>query len=532
MDMEELLAALASPAALAWTLGILLAVFGLVWMLRRVTSGKSDSWIFVRLLVVIAALIATSVTAAGMWRYFEDVFKIENVWLRAAMFAFIEIAMLTEALLARRYRLANEGRRNADAYAVWALALLSGFLAATDARDWREALGRFAPPLVAAWLWERFLAAEIDAAAPERNRIHWRISTERVAVWLRLADATEQDTTVVDRHRRLAGIATLRFHLEHRNDLWNFLTFTEWRYRRAVIQANRLLDMATDPAVVRELQGMTAVLYGLLEATGADAVQGMAPWEVAAAQAAAEAAAAEAEQDAAARAAERAAAAQDTAETANDKAAHAWNLAEKAAAAAAATEELVRRNALELQQLTAQHVTEATDAHAQAHAEATALQLQELMAGLQRDLTDQVHAAATQAVSRAQEQEARRAAFEQDEAERRAATRAGLEALDGDQRPEKRTATEPEVRQWLAAWYDENPDWEGDVRSLAERLMADNGCKVNSRMARRLKDEYDAGRAVATDDAPTTAGPEPVTPPRSALPDDVSDELLAGAGQR
>src|SRR5690606_39242849 len=121
---------------------------------RALTHGRSAEDI----LTVVAATIATGVSAQGMWNFFGDVLHV--IWpLRLVFFAFIEVAVGTSAVRARR-SMREKYSAGIDGIAVWALATLTAVLSALDAASHAEAVFRLAAPLVAAWLWERGMALE------------------------------------------------------------------------------------------------------------------------------------------------------------------------------------------------------------------------------------------------------------------------------------------------------------------------------------------------------------------------------------
>ena len=97
-----------------------------------------------------AAVIATTVQAMGMWRFFDVTLHVDGT-LRAKLAAFIEVAMFTEALRARRNVLESEEHTaGIDGAAVWELAGLSAVLSSLDARSFAEATYRLAALAVAA----------------------------------------------------------------------------------------------------------------------------------------------------------------------------------------------------------------------------------------------------------------------------------------------------------------------------------------------------------------------------------------------
>ncbi|MBO3747677.1 hypothetical protein J5X84_16485 [Streptosporangiaceae bacterium NEAU-GS5] len=156
------------------------------------------------ILTIIAASIATGVSAQGMWRFSGDVLGFDGP-LRLLLFAFIEVAVITSAVRARRNMRENYSA-GIDGLAVWALTGLSAVLSSMDARSLAEAIFRLAAPLVAAWLWERGMAIE-RTRLTGRGRINWRLTPERVFVRLGLAEAGERTASEVDAHRKLTRVA-------------------------------------------------------------------------------------------------------------------------------------------------------------------------------------------------------------------------------------------------------------------------------------------------------------------------------------
>ncbi|MGW4639521.1 hypothetical protein ACWEN6_13385 [Sphaerisporangium sp. NPDC004334] len=182
---------------------VLLAWRTVRWGKRRVQdviAGRPGEDV----LTVVAATIATGVSAQGMWRFSGDVLGFDGP-LRALLFAFIEVAMITSAVRARRNMRENHAA-GIDGIAVWALTCLSAVLSAMDARSLAEAAFRLAAPLVAAWLWERGMAIERHRITG-RSRIKWRLTPERAMVRLGLAEVSDRTASEVDAHRRLTRVA-------------------------------------------------------------------------------------------------------------------------------------------------------------------------------------------------------------------------------------------------------------------------------------------------------------------------------------
>ncbi|MEV4383449.1 hypothetical protein, partial [Streptosporangium sp. NPDC049644] len=125
--------------------------------------------------------------------------------LRLLLFAFIEVAVITSAVRARRNMRENFSA-GIDGIAVWALTGLTAVLSSMDARSMAEAIFRLAAPLVAAWLWERGMAIERHRISG-RSRINWRLTPERALVRIGLAEVSDRTASEVDAHRRLTRVA-------------------------------------------------------------------------------------------------------------------------------------------------------------------------------------------------------------------------------------------------------------------------------------------------------------------------------------
>lgn len=227
------------------------------------------------LLTYVAACLATAVAAQGMWRFFGDVLLFPPV-LRLLMFGFIEMAVVTSAVRARR-SVRDGGGGGVDAAAVWVLTSLSAVLSALDARSFAETLFRLAAPLVAAWLWARGMAVERRRVG-DRGRIHWRVTLERIAVRCHLADPVDRSAREVDAQRRLTDLALAA---KRARDL-RVSGAKPRRVRRAMGRVDRAMERAVahaDLATVSDRQDQLlahlAVLYntaGLLDLAPA------APW--------------------------------------------------------------------------------------------------------------------------------------------------------------------------------------------------------------------------------------------------------------
>ncbi|MEU6714772.1 hypothetical protein ABZ897_25200 [Nonomuraea sp. NPDC046802] len=214
MPTFEEIAAFITEKPLATAVIAVLSLIGLalaVLVLRVV--WRAGSWLITRyvaprpiedLLTIVAASIATGVSAQGMWRFSGDVLGLDGP-LRLLLFAFIEVAIITSAVRARRNMRENFSA-GIDGIAVWALTCLTAVLSSMDARSLPEALFRLAAPLVAAWLWERGMAIERHRIRGT-GRINWRLTPERLMVRMGLAEVSDRTASEVDAHRRLTRVA-------------------------------------------------------------------------------------------------------------------------------------------------------------------------------------------------------------------------------------------------------------------------------------------------------------------------------------
>jgi hypothetical protein len=239
-------------------------------------------------LTVAVAGIATAVAVNGMWRVFGDTLHL-NGWGRVLTAGFLELALLVSALRARR-SLHEHGSVGVDGAAVWVIAVVSAVVSAADADGLAKAV-RLAAPIVAAWLWERGLAADRRAVRQRRPVvIAWRWTRERLAVRLGLADPTERATSEVDRARRLAALTRARLRLavlEASTLPWPLalatarpvrVAWATWRLQRQVLAAVEHLHLGTDPTVPQAIRATVAAVVGLRAATAPAALAGDSPW--------------------------------------------------------------------------------------------------------------------------------------------------------------------------------------------------------------------------------------------------------------
>lgn len=216
---------------------VLAVVYRLLRAARAVGRDRAIS-----ALINVAALMATSVQASGMWKFFGSTMGLP-VGFRIVLFSFMEIALLACGLRARA-NVEDGGDAGVDGVLVWVLAIASGLMSSTEASSPQEALMRVLVSVVVALLWTRdLMAAKKTARAIEGGKkrsgpVRWRITPERIAVWLRLADAIDTDVSTVEAARQVAKYLRVT---DRERDGWRFpLTAAARAYRGRM----RLIDVA------------------------------------------------------------------------------------------------------------------------------------------------------------------------------------------------------------------------------------------------------------------------------------------------
>jgi hypothetical protein len=259
--LGQSLAILAAVAAL-------LALGFAVWRGVRALRGKKAADV----LTVVAAAMASSVAATGMWHFFSRTMHLP-VWIQATLFAFMEISVLASALRARA-NVARDGEAGADGLAVWVLTSASGLMSASEAASVQEALVRLGAPLVAAWLWERSMVPERRAQKAAKGTaeaaVRWLFSVKRVAVRLGLATALGADLETEDANRRIDRFV----RADNRAQRAGRLTRSRATRRRDRAHA-RLMEQArmqADPRALYTHLGRQAILDVLARLGGDDAV--------------------------------------------------------------------------------------------------------------------------------------------------------------------------------------------------------------------------------------------------------------------
>ncbi|WP_049570563.1 hypothetical protein [Nonomuraea sp. SBT364] len=257
------------PLATAVITLLALAGLGLAFLVLRVV-WRATAWVVARyvaprpiedLLTIVAASIATGVSAQGMWRFSGDVLGLDGP-LRLLLFAFIEVAIITSAVRARRNMRENFSA-GIDGIAVWALTCLTAVLSSMDARSLPEAIFRLAAPLVAAWLWERGMAIERHRIRGT-GRINWRLTPERLLVRLGLAEVSDRTASEVDAHRRLTRVALAAKRAKALREGGG----SERKMRAALAKLDKAMDqavehtgLAVDQARQEALLAQIAALY-------------------------------------------------------------------------------------------------------------------------------------------------------------------------------------------------------------------------------------------------------------------------------
>jgi hypothetical protein len=264
----------------------LLSLAGLVlaFLVLRIV-WRATAWLFSRyvaprpiedVLTIVAASIATGVSAQGMWRFSGDVLGLDGP-LRLLLFAFIEVAIITSAVRARRNMRENFSA-GIDGIAVWALTCLTAVLSSMDARSLPEAVFRLAAPLVAAWLWERGMAIERHRIRGT-GRINWRLTPERLLVRVGLAEVSDRTASEVDAHRRLTRVALAAKRAKALRDNGA----SERKMRTALAKLDKAMDQAvehTGLAVNQARQeALLAQIAALYNTTALIDAAPRVPWE-------------------------------------------------------------------------------------------------------------------------------------------------------------------------------------------------------------------------------------------------------------
>ena len=279
----------------AGALGAMIAAVAAWRAARRLLHGSKSA----NVLTVLAATVATIVSATGMWAFFAAYVPTIPVLVRIPIFAFLELSTVAEALRARD-NMREFGSSGIDGLAMWVLTGTSAFLASLASSSVAEALFRLAPPLVAAWLWERALVSERRRRADrgQREEITSRISPKRILVRLGLAEPAGQTLGETAAQRRIMVLALAAEAVAALEDAGagpgdRRHQRAERRLRTALRQAVELADLAGSPARQTALVNQLRILRSPHDLVTLDAESPWAqlagpPQEAAAAAAAAE----------------------------------------------------------------------------------------------------------------------------------------------------------------------------------------------------------------------------------------------------
>jgi hypothetical protein len=266
------------PPFIWWIAGGVLAIAAIavpliIW--KRSKNPERKKITLADTLTIVAASIATGVSAQGMWRFAGDVLGLDGPW-RVVLFAFIEVAIVTSAVRARK-NVEENYSAGIDGKAVWALTALTAVLSSLDARSFAEAVFRLAAPLVAAWLWERGMANE-RMRISGLSKIHWRLTPERVMVRLGLAESSDRTASEVDAHRRITRIALAA---KRARDL-EATGARAWRQRRALTKLDRAVQHAVEHAGLAadhdRMRAMLDQIGAIYSAADLRDLPGIAPW--------------------------------------------------------------------------------------------------------------------------------------------------------------------------------------------------------------------------------------------------------------
>lgn len=257
-------------------------------MLWKAVRGTVKAWKIEDVITVLIALGATVYAGTGNWKFLDKAMHY-GTDLRIVLVCVFEGAVVVEAIRARR-NIEDYGEPGTDGTGLRVLAGLSSLLSVSESATIQEALGRLASPILAAFLWERLMKHKLDAEAAKaaavrrrerdaleadkrRTRIRWRMRPERIAVWLRLADAADTEVSALETNRKVMSFlkATDR---EKRPRLLRWATLAGPRASRARrhLAAHSLLHHGDPRAVHTELadQMLTLALTRLGITTGTE----------------------------------------------------------------------------------------------------------------------------------------------------------------------------------------------------------------------------------------------------------------------
>jgi hypothetical protein len=259
-ELGNLLAGRAGPLLAAACIIVVLVV-GAVAATRRVRPDRLLAWA--------AAAIATGVSGTGMWQVADKALHLDGP-LRAVLFGFAEIALLSSAIRARRHHQAH-GRGGPDAAGVWVIAAAAGCVSAMESTSPPEAVVRLAAPLLAAWLWHRGLD-DTGGTAKTVDAVTMRLTARRLLVALRLAEPGTVGLAQIDRGRRLDAVVLAAVRLDAATGR------ARNRAARRLHRAGRTARGHLDRAGISYIRTTLATIYGLHTGTSRGAVADLVPW--------------------------------------------------------------------------------------------------------------------------------------------------------------------------------------------------------------------------------------------------------------
>lgn len=265
----------------AWLAEAATAVLVTLWLITMIVRAVSRRMSGQRLdqpLTWIAAGVATGLSAYRMWHVAADTVHL-NGPARIVLFAFAELALIAEAVRARRTWRASEGASTGpDGVAVWVIAAGAGVVSALDSDNPIGALIGLSAPLLAAWLWHRGLHSDPDMPVIRKAReiTSWLPVVRRTLVRLGVLAPRSGSVTDTDRRHRLDRLVRASWKLHTTTAVHETRPYRRAlsRHTRAVLAASTVLDAAGREYVQTQL----ATLFSARNGTHPDAVGHINPW--------------------------------------------------------------------------------------------------------------------------------------------------------------------------------------------------------------------------------------------------------------
>jgi hypothetical protein len=231
-------------------------------------------------LTKLAAIVAMSVSATGMWAFFTRFVPGIDAYGRVPIFAFLELATFAFALRARD-NMRDFGSSGLDGNLMWVLTGVNSFLASLASTSIAEALFRLTPPVVAALLWERGLVSERRRSRPrkENEGITWRVSPRRLLVRLGLADPGEETVGEAAIRRRITSLALAAGRAASLDAAGvtdgRRYQRADRRLRKAMFAAIEHTDLASSPQLQQQLLSQVLMLRSPRDLVSVNAAS---PW--------------------------------------------------------------------------------------------------------------------------------------------------------------------------------------------------------------------------------------------------------------